>query len=1809
MPEGLHDFLDYDSMRGRVYDGVMGALTKKYPLENTRYRLELGGLKYSGPSKFSIKDQKKAILQRKSIYRPIKGTWNLIDKATNKSVDQRKSTIMHVPHLTSRGTYILRGNEYTVANQMRLRSGVYARKKENGELESHFNVRKGGPSFRVFMEPKTGVFRMQVGQAKLKMFPILKGMGVSDADMTKWMGPNLFKANVEAKDDQTTIRKVWDRMSNNRERKSTGENPPTKEDFKTLFDSFELDPEVTKRTLGTSYSKVSPEVLMRSMQKLININSGKEGTDDRDSLAYQETWSADDFFKERISKDSGRIASRALWKATLRGNLGGMQQGVLNPQMDAVFFKAGVAQPLEEINPIDALDQNLRLTRLGEGGLSGDRVTDEARNVNPSQFMFVDPVRTPESGKIGVDSRVTVDTLKGDDRQLYTKVRNLATGTIQHLPPAKIVDAAVAFPGEIAKARKEGRKYVKAMVGGRLQYAKAKDVAYEAPSHQGMFTLGSNMVPLVSAIKGGRLLMGAKMASQALPLSNPEAPLVRSADSDGKSFYNKIGGRMGATHAKMGGEVMRVTRDSIIVKQQDNELKEYELYDNFPLNRKTFLSSVSKVKKGDVVKPGQMLARSNFTDDEGATALGKNLRVAYVPYKGLNFEDAIVISETASKKMASEHMYTEKMDLDNMTGAGTGKFMSIFPNKYTKAQLDNMSDDGVIKPGSKIMPEDPLILAVERKTSKGAGMLYRGAKSSFGDSSVRWTHHTPGVVTDVWSDKHGVKVAVKTFSPSEKGDKMSGRYGDKGVIAKVIPDDQMPMDADGNAMEVLLNPLGVISRVNPAQMIETVLGKIAAARGKPYNLDGFSDQDLVEFAIKEMETHGVKDTEDLIDPEDGRTLPKILTGRRYMMKLHHTAECFDDQTDVLTERGWVRWKDVTPHDRLATTDTRGNKLFFEKPLHLFNYDYDGTLYAFSSKYLDYAVTPNHNLWCKSYGGQRTFGLRQAAEMHGRRFKVKQFGFDVQCPGGPANITIGDRVHAWDDFCELVGWWVTEGCIESSGSAAMIYQSSTANPGKVTRIEALLSGLSLKWTHYKVAGVVMGFRIADKSLVAYLSPLGLHSEYKRVPRAIISGPLSGCRRAIDAMLLGDGSHYATYDRFTSTSKQLIDDFQEMAIRTGAASIIHTDNRKQAKYVNNPHYHTAYSASYTTSRDNSMVDGDRNPDSFELRPYVGKVYCAEMRSGLLYVRRDGKPMLSGNSKESGRGLGAYSSDGTPAKGQGQDSDNPKRVGSGEMQALLSHGAIENIKDIKIIRGQRNDDYWRAMSLGYPPPSPNMPNAYKKFLAMMRGAGINTKKKGNYMHLTALTDNDINKMSSGAINKPETVKWLSQHGRGAFGEKSLDPIEGGLFDRGLTGGHGGNRWSHIKLSEPMPQPAMEDPIRRLLGMTKKQYMDVIGGTTAIPGSGTGGQGIFNALSRIKLEPEIQRLTDEVKTGSSAVKRDAAVKKLGYLQAMKANGTNPSDLVVTKVPVLPPIFRPITANSKFNMVAGINLLYMDLMNADKNLGEMTTGAGQDSELTNAARLNVYNSVKAITGLGDPIKPERVQQKVRGVLGDVFGSSPKMGLYQRRLLGSSVDLSGRATVTPNPSLDMDQIGIPEDQAWKLYAPFITRRLIQGMGDEPDARAAAIKMVVDRTPKALEALEKEMENRPVLSSRAPALHRYSVMAFKPVIATGRTLQLSPATVTGFNADFDGDAMNFHVVVSDKAVEEAKKKLLPSQNLRSPADFGTLWQPRQEFLQGLYSASTQRSGRRVLPKYGNAREVIAAFNRGENDVQDVVSVKD
>lgn len=429
-----------------------------------------------------------------------------------------------------------------------------------------------------------------------------------------------------------------------------------------------------------------------------------------------------------------------------------------------------------------------------------------------------------------------------------------------------------------------------------------RDVDFDFESPNQFFGTHVNLIPLQSAVAGPRLFYGARFYNQALPLEKPEAAFVQTlADDDpkgeGRSFDEIFGGHAGAVRADTSGHITGMTPDEIQIREESGKVKSVPLYNRFPFNRKTSLHNTALVQVGDHVKSGQMLAKSNYTDHNGTLALGVNARVGVVPFLGRSMDDAIVISSGFAKRLTSQHVYGHDLDYKRGVKGGKGHYVGIFPQKFTKKQLDKLDDDGVVKPGMTLEPGDPIALATKPRviSSQAAqlGLLSKHMRNARSDAALTWDKDTSGTAQDVRKLRSGVKINVDTKMGATEGDKIVFRSGQKGIISTVIPDDQMPRTTDGKPLEVLLNPLGIPSRVNNSLIYELLLGKVASKTGQPYKLPAFNKagEKWYDIVQHEMAKHGVTDTEEVFDPAAGRKLENPITvGNGYVLKLHHTGE-------------------------------------------------------------------------------------------------------------------------------------------------------------------------------------------------------------------------------------------------------------------------------------------------------------------------------------------------------------------------------------------------------------------------------------------------------------------------------------------------------------------------------------------------------------------------------------------------------------------------------------------------------------------------------------------------------------------------------------------------------------------------------------------------------------------------------------------------------------------------------------------------------------------------------------------------------
>lgn len=249
LPSGvkLRDWDDFDSQREEIYDTVKSTLASKFPQTSNGVRLELHGLDYADPATSSIAEQKKALMENRNLDRRLRGTWKLFDDKTGQMLEERAGTVMRVPMLTQRGTFVNNGSEYSVLKQMRLLPGVYARRKSNGELESHFNVRRGtGSAFRVRLEPETGLFKLDTGQSSLRLYSLLKDIGIPDAQMEKSWGPELLEVNRKAYDARV-FDKAHARLVRRPDPNATREQKVVA--IQQALSDMRLDREVVKRNL------------------------------------------------------------------------------------------------------------------------------------------------------------------------------------------------------------------------------------------------------------------------------------------------------------------------------------------------------------------------------------------------------------------------------------------------------------------------------------------------------------------------------------------------------------------------------------------------------------------------------------------------------------------------------------------------------------------------------------------------------------------------------------------------------------------------------------------------------------------------------------------------------------------------------------------------------------------------------------------------------------------------------------------------------------------------------------------------------------------------------------------------------------------------------------------------------------------------------------------------------------------------------------------------------------------------------------------------------------------------------------------------------------------------------------------------------------------------------------------------------------------------------------------------------------------------------------------------------------------------
>jgi len=816
---------------------------------------------------------------------------SLIDRKTGKEIDRQESMkLATIPKITDRNTFIVRGNEYQFTKQSRLKPGVYTKIQNNGEISSFFNVDKTvdfergfNNNFKINFDPEKKTFIMTYGSKNIPLINALRSLGVTRKEMVEKWGEAVYSANEKAYDRRVTADQEKLYLAVFGRKPAPGAN--INEEIKTRLFATKLDPDVNKITLGKNYNHVSNGAILDASKKIIGIHRGDVEPDDRESLIFKSFYDVEDHMRDRLIKNSNKI----IWnlKNKLKRNRSltkSVSAQAFDPFIVGTITMSQLSTPPSQTNVLSIIGDSSKMTVMGEGGIgSSNAITNEARQISNSEAGFIDPLHTPEGGNIGITVHTAMNTVKvGND--LYSKFID-KKGNQTILRPIDVYEKYVGFPDEMGKKKK-----IRAIHKGELVEVNADKVNYFIPDSMDMFDTSVNQIPFLDSIQGNRGLTASKMQEQAIPLVNRDKPLFDIVDKKGRSISKGIAQRVGVPTAKKDGVVEKITPTEIVISGET-----YPLYNEFSLNNESFLHNEPVVKVGDTVKKGDILADNNFTRD-GQTALGANLKVAYMPYKGYNYEDSAIVSESAAKKLTSTHMYDFKAKRSSKGVFSRNKFKAYYPEDLPAANADKLDADGVIKKGQRVEHGDIVIAHMERKSPTAddiaVGRLDKQLKRDMASHAQVWEKNVAGVVTDVKKHGNSVIVNIKTEEPLQVADKVSGLHGNKHIISAIVPDEEMPFNPETNErIDMTMNPIGVSNRINTSQLLENAAGKIANKTGKQFTIQNFSDADNSAMIMEELKNAGLSDKDILIDPETGKPfLNPVANGISHILKLEHVID-------------------------------------------------------------------------------------------------------------------------------------------------------------------------------------------------------------------------------------------------------------------------------------------------------------------------------------------------------------------------------------------------------------------------------------------------------------------------------------------------------------------------------------------------------------------------------------------------------------------------------------------------------------------------------------------------------------------------------------------------------------------------------------------------------------------------------------------------------------------------------------------------------------------------------------------------------
>jgi len=825
------------------------------------------------PPKYSIEECKERDITYSA---PLFVTAEFMNNVTGE-IKSQTVFMGEFPLMTTRGTFIINGTERVVVSQIVRSPGVYFEKADpEKNADKDTLVGKIIPSRGAWLEfeiDKKDMVGVRIDRKrKIPVTVFLKALGWDEAQIREHFGE--YESMVATLEKDHTV--TQDDALLDIYRKLRPGEPPTREAAQTLIENLYFNPKrydlakvgrfKINKKLGTDLDLrkglLTIEDIVWAIKYLVKMHAGELVMDSVRGQVRIETDDIDHFGNRRLRTVGELIQNQvrtglSRMERVVRERMTTQDVEAITPQtlinirpitasIKEFFGTSQLSQFMDQTNPLSGLTHKRRLSALGPGGLSRERAGFEVRDVHPSHYGRMCPIETPEGPNIGlIGSLATFGRITpfGFIETPYRKVvKGKVTDHIDYLTADEEDEHIIAqanAPLTDSNHFAEPRVLVRRK-GGEVEYIPAEDVDYMDVSPRQMVSAATAMIPFLEHDDANRALMGSNMMRQAVPLLRAEAPLV----GTGMEFRAAVDAGDVIVSEKAGA-VTEVSADEIKVSHDDGTSKTYYLSKFRRSNQGTCYNHKPVVAQGARVEAGDVLADGPSTD-LGELALGKNLLVAFMPWEGHNYEDAVILSQRLVQDDVLSSIHIEEYEVDARdTKLGAEEITRDIPN-VSEEVLADLDEMGIIRVGADVVPGDILVGKVTPKGETELTPEERLLRAIFGekarevrDTSLKVPHGEGGKVigVKVFESEEGyelpsgvnqlVRVYVAQKRKIQDGDKLAGRHGNKGVIAKILPVEDMPFLEDGTAVDVVLNPLGVPGRMNVGQVLETHLGWVA----------------------------------------------------------------------------------------------------------------------------------------------------------------------------------------------------------------------------------------------------------------------------------------------------------------------------------------------------------------------------------------------------------------------------------------------------------------------------------------------------------------------------------------------------------------------------------------------------------------------------------------------------------------------------------------------------------------------------------------------------------------------------------------------------------------------------------------------------------------------------------------------------------------------------------------------------------------------------------------------------------------------